>query len=519
MWYRNIITAQQGVMNLDQRLIQNAEQHIMNWIMSSVVDGDLPNADTEFKGQYFLGDLQVPNWLSPYVKSIDHNVNVGAEGGYHASTKTLSIPKTIPKQELFNFIKTMVHEIRHSIDPRNQNTKYMDFIINNFTKPSNVVMLIATDFEKTNIIPNYEQFVLNRLKDYLVNQNQLMEVVSNNELFQKYLADYKKTYDVNTFNKAIEFMKSNKNLYFNNPLEHSSQMGDIKALLSKENLDAVRAYIKKNQGDNVSDLKLRLLLKNGLNPNSINFEAFSTIIQEVSGNQGSSLSQMVKGTQDPNWQSQYLKQVNNAVSVYNTDGNRFKGLVRKENLVQPGVKSNPKFNLEDNAKAIKSRAAFFSKSAQLESLVAKNPRAWSKFIDNPFASRIINANLLGMFKNLGTNSKALSQSMKSWNMQSPYWMLIEPALEFGLYQFGLYLENPNGYSLETDEQKTIKYLNIRINEILADNKIKDKREYFVKNYESYLKILGSMERNELLNKFPVMGFNQFMNIGRNIGQK
>ena len=91
--------------------------------------------------------------------------------------------------------------------------------------------------------------------------------------------------------------------------------------------------------------------------------------------------------------------------------------------------------------------------------------------------------------------------------------------QFGLYQFGLYLENPSAYSLETPEKLIIRQLNARINEIMADPKIRDKRGYFVKNYGSYLKILGSMEKNELLSKFPVMGFDNFMNIGRNIGQK
>ena len=104
-------------------------------------------------------------------------------------------------------------------------------------------------------------------------------------------------------------------------------------------------------------------------------------------------------------------------------------------------------------------------------------------------------------------------------MNSPYWALLEPALEFGLYQFGLFLENPSTYSLETPEQKTIKDLNVKVNEILADNKITDKRGYFLSNYGSYLKTLGSMEQNGLLGKFPVMGFNQFQNISRNIGQR
>ncbi len=522
MWYRNIRIAQQGVMNLNKRLIQDAEQYIINWIKSSIIDGDLPNADPKLKGQYFLGNLQIPEWLSPFVTSIDHNVNVGAAGSYNASTKTLSIPKTIQKLELSNFIKTMVHEIRHSIDPRNQNKKYMDYVLNNFTRPTNIAMFIATDFEKTNIIPSHEQFVLNRLKDYLVSQNQLMEVVSNNELFQNYLAQFKKVYDENTFNKAMESIKTNKSLYFNNPIEHSSQMGDIAKLLSKENLDKVREYLNKNEKKeyrNLSDLKFRLLIKNLANPKSTNFEIFSDILQYVTGNEGAKLSQIVKGTQDPKWQEQYLKQVSNAVSVYNTDGNRFLGLVRKENRVQPGVKSNPKFNLEDNANAMKSRAAFFSKSAQLEALAESNPKAWSRFINFPMVSKMIPKNLSSIFKNIGTGSKSLSQSLRQMPPQSPLWGLLEPALEFGLYQFGLYLENPSAFSLETPEQKLIKDLNARINEIIANPKITDKRGYFIKNYGSYLKTLGSMEQNQLLSKFPVMGFGNFMNIGRNIRQK
>ena len=522
MWYRNIKQAQQGVMNLDKRLIQDAEQNIINWVKSSIVDGDLPNADPKLKGQYFLGDLEIPKWLSPFVTSIDHNVNVGAAGSYNASTKTLSIPKTIQKLELSNFIKTLVHEIRHSIDPRNQNKKYRDYVLNNFTRPTNIAMFIATDFEKTNIIPSHEQFVLNRLKDYLVSQNQLMEVVSNNELFQNYLAQFKKVYDENTFNKAMESIKNNKSLYFNNPIEHSSQMGDIAKLLSKENLDKVREYLNKNEKKeyrNLSDLKFRLLIKNFANPKNTNFEIFSDILQYVTGNESAKLSQIVKGTQDPKWQEQYLKQVSNAVSVYNTDGNRFKGLVRKENRMQPGVKSNPKFNLEDNANAMKTRSAFFSKAAQIESLAEQNPKAWNKFINSNFAMKMISNKLLNAFKTIGTGSKSLSQSIKGLNMNSPLWALLEPALEFGLYQFGLYLENPSAYNLETPEQKTLKDLNARINTIIADPKITDKRGYFIQNYGSYLKTLGSMEQNSLLSKFPVMGFDKFQNIGRNIGQK
>jgi hypothetical protein len=132
---------------------------------------------------------------------------------------------------------------------------------------------------------------------------------------------------------------------------------------------------------------------------------------------------------------------------------------------------------------------------------------------------MISSRIYNLFKGLGSGSKSLSQSLKGLNMNSPYWSLLEPALEFGLYQFGLFLENPSGFSLETPEQKTMKDLNARISTIIADPKITDKRGYFLSNYGSYLKTLGSMEQNSLLSKFPVMGFDKFQNIGRNIGQK
>jgi hypothetical protein len=506
MWYRNIITAQQGVMNLD-RIYQGAEKAITSWLgdMTTL----LPSQPGEVEGGYFeFEDVEVPPFLKKYISTIDHNLPEGALGSYNSRTKSLSLPLRVPKNQYKNLLSTVLHEIRHSIDPRYNNSSLIENYKQLYNLPNALLKQIKNFNYTLGRIPTYEETIR-------------MLMLSNGESVDntRAMEMWKQSYTKEAYNVAKSSFEKQTNLYLNNPLEHSSQMGDIKALLSKENLDTVREFIKKNQGDNVSDLKLRLLLKNGLNPNNLNFEAFSSIIQQVSGNQGSSLSQMVKGTQDPNWQSQYLKQVNNAVSVYNTDGNRFKGLVRKENLVQPGVKSNPKFNLEDNAQAIKTRAAFFSKSAQLESLAENNPRAWNKFINSTFATRMISTKLYNLFKGIGSGSKSLSQSIRGLNMNSPLWALLEPALEFGLYQFGLFLENPSAYNLETPEKMIIGQLNARINEIMSDPKIKDKRGYFVKNYGSYLKILGNMERNELLGKFPVMGFDRFQNIGRNIGQK
>jgi hypothetical protein len=496
MWYRE---AQQGIMNLDTKLIQNAEQLITNWISEWTTQ--VP------EGLVFEKNIEIPPYLKKFISNISHNVPEGALGTFDPKTKTLYLPEILPKNQLSNLISTVLHEVRHSVDPRYNNDKLMDKYRHQYYRPNAIKTEIYNYFAKNSKIPDYGEIISN----YIINSGGNPNNPEVRKIWEEGFT--KSAYDV-----AYKSILQQRDLYLNNPIEHSSQLGDIARLLSKKNLDAVRDHIKRIQGTNLNDIQLRAHLKNGLNPNSRDFEAYSQILQQVSGNQASSLSDIVKSIKDPKWQEQYLKQVSNAVSVYNKD-NRFKGLVRKENRMQPGVKSNPKFNLEDNANAMKSRAAFFSKAAQLESLAESNPRAWNKFINSTFATRMISTKLYNVFKNIGTGSKSLSQSLKGLNMNSPLWALLEPALEFGLYQFGLYLENPSAYNLETPEQKTIKDLNARINEIIADPKIRDKRGYFIQNYGSYLKTLGSMEQNALLGKFPVMGFGNFMNIGRNIGQK
>lgn len=496
MWYKE---AQQGVMNLDTKLIQNAEQLITNWISEWTTQ--VP------EGLVFEKNIEIPPYLKKFIFNISHNVPKGAQGTFDPRTKTLYLPEILPKDQLYNLISTVLHEVRHSVDPRYNNDKLMDKYRHQYYRADAIKKEIIDYFAKYSKIPDYEEIISKLILDTNGNPNNSQNREGWKESFTK------SSYDI-----AFKSIFERRDLYLNNPMEHSSQLGDIARLLSKQNLDAIRDYIKNIQGTNLTDIQLRAHLKNGLNPKSRDFEAYSQILQQVSGNEASSLSDIVKSIKDPKWQEQYLKQVSNAVSVYNKD-NRFLGLVRKENLVQPGVKSNQKFNLEDNANAMKSRAAFFSKSAQLESLAESNPRAWNKFINSTFAKRMISTKLYNVFKNIGTGSKSLSQSLKGLNINSPLWALLEPALEFGLYQFGLYLENPSALSLETPEQKTIRELNARINRIIADPKIQDKREYFIKNYGSYLKTLGSMEQNELLGKFPVIGFNNFMNIGKNIGQK
>lgn len=504
MWYRE---AQRGIMNLD-RMFQGAEQAITSWLQNQVVlvpSG--PNEVYDKNGYFEFENMEIPPFLKKYISKVDHNVAQGTLGTYNPTTKTLSLPLRTPYSQYKNLLSIVLHEIRHSIDPRFNNEALLKKYYQQYTNPNAILTTINNILATNKTAPTYEDFITEFLKNIGLPTDT-----------QQWRDKAKENFPESNFMAALNAKAQNKDLYFNNPLEHSSQMGDIKALLSKENLDKVRELMKK-QKTNYSDDQLRILLKNGLNPKSKSFEAFSQLLQVVSGNQASSLSTIVNNTKDPNWQKQYLKQVSDAVSVYNTDGNRFKGLVRKENRLQPGVKSNPKFNLEDNANSMKSRSAFFSKAAQIESLAEQNPKAWNKFINSNFAMKMISNKLLNAFKTIGTGSKSLSQSIKGLNMNSPLWALLEPALEFVLYQFGLYLENPSAYNLETPEQKTIRELNTRINTIIADPKIQDKRGYFIQNYGSYLKTLGSMEQNALLGKFPVMGFNNFMNVGKNIGQR
>jgi len=218
------------------------------------------------------------------------------------------------------------------------------------------------------------------------------------------------------------------------------------------------------------------------------------------------------------FESMDARKTSNGAPAYSLNPRLFKQLAKKYFLPEILIDSL----LSDGARVdqvAQNKSAFFAKAAQIEQLAVQNPKAWERFINSTFATRMISNKVYNVFKNIGTGSKSLSQSMKGLNMQSPYWMLIEPALEFGLYQFGLFLENPSAYKLETDESSRIKQLNARINEILADNKIPDKKGYFMKNYGSTLKTLGTMEQNQLLSKFPVMPFNSLMGIGQNIGQK
>jgi len=470
--------AQQGVMNLD-KIIPNAEQSIINWINQYLKDGDLPNADPQYKGRYYFDELPIPKWLSPFVKNIDWNTKEFGAAFYDIQTKTLGLPKSTNKQSLNQIYLSVLHELRHSIDPRFRNSNYMSNNFDKYYKPWLIKDLL--NFDINNKPQSYDEFLSDRLRDYLREKyNNIDENAINPEELKKIKNNLRRWYSKEAYDKALFALKNNIDLHSRMPIEHSSKLGDLKFLLNKNNLDAIKIkYFKDMSNKEWQDY----LSKSLLNINSKEFEYISSLLGEDTGYE---FSKTVKNANNQKWYDQYKKLVSNSILAYSDENNR---------------------------------KSFFSKAAQLESLVAKNPKAWNKFINSNVATRIISSKVYLLFKNLGANSKALSQSLKGLNLNSPYWQLLEPALEFGLYQFGLYLENPSVYRFETFENSIIRQLNDKINEIIADSKIRNKREYFVKNYGSYLKMLGSMEQNELLSKFPIMSYDRFMNIGRNIGQK
>jgi hypothetical protein len=493
MWYRKIILAEQGMFDPKTSTGQSLKSLLEN-IISNSYENDVLNLETLNKN---LATSELKEYVSKFVPEYGSQNNAR----YDQNTKTMYLKLSLKKEALISFAK---HELIHGADPRlkqvgpGKKFKTIDEMNQHY----------GNQWEKSGRSRYYDPLEVTAWRQQFedafdtknlkaIYDNFYKNVPNGEDLFKKELKEFidsLRNFSVNYDNALLEIdLKFDENPNLNQSIE-------------KEIFDKYK-----------------------LNPKSIS--KWTKMVQKTSGIQ---ISEAIYGIKDPKFYSNLNKYLSNKY-VYleyilknlpiptdplkNTDRNRYKSLVRKENLVQPGVKSNPKFNLADNANAIKSREAFFGKASQIEALAAKNPKAWERFINSNFAMRMISGKIYNLFKGVGSGSKSLSQSIRGLNMNSPYWALLEPALEFGLYQFGLFLENPSAYSLETPEQKTIKDLSAKVNEILADNKISDKRGYFLSNYGSYLKSLGSMEQNQILSKFPVMGFNQFQNIGRNIGQR
>jgi hypothetical protein len=501
MWYRNVKVAQMGILNLSKHLFQGAEETIANWVKNDVlINGDLPNMPDQYRGKYVWNDLEVPSWLKGVVRGIDHNVSAGRGAVFNTETRILSVPQVIDKKTLQIFINRILHEIRHSVDPRFNKPEVLRQI-NKQMQPQIIYRNILDNFMNTKqVISSYDQYIIFLYSKY----NNLNDARADPSKFLKTINDIKTVISELDFNKAKDAFLAGHDLYVDNTIEHPNQLGDVRGLLSKEFLDGV----KQKYYSKMDVQQWKSYLRNTLtNINSPNFEKLSNQIQEISNNDGLSISYIVKNTKDKNWNKKYLSQIAGVLGQYEVT-NPLSVLVRRENRVVP-----------NNPNAAKNLQTYLTKASQLEQLAAQNLGAWSKFINNPALSKIINKDVLGMLKNIGSGSKSLSQSLRQMPPQSPLWGLLEPALEFGLYQFGLYLENPSAYNLQSQEQSTISQLNTAIAKILADNKITDKKGYFMQNYGSTLKTLGTMEQSQLLNKFPVMPFNQGLNIMKNIGQK
>jgi hypothetical protein len=140
-----------------------------------------------------------------------------------------------------------------------------------------------------------------------------------------------KTFPEEAYNIALKSIFNGNNLYLNNPIEHPSQLGDVRNLLNKNVLDSVKQkYYPQSTPEQWKEY-----LKNSLaKPGSQEFENLSNQIQEVSGNQGNTISTVVKGTKDPKWQRQYLNQVSNAVNQYQVPENAFKNFSGAVNQYQ-----------------------------------------------------------------------------------------------------------------------------------------------------------------------------------------
>ena len=493
MWYRYIKIAEQGMFDPKTSTGQSLKSLLEN-IISNSYENDVLNLETLNKN---LATSELKEYVSKFVPEYGSQNNAR----YDQNTKTMYLKLSLKKEALISFAK---HELIHGADPRlkqvgpGKKFKTIDEMNQHYGNqwkksgrsryydPLEVTawrQQFEDAFDTKNLKAIYDNFYKN--------------VPNGEDLFKKELKEFidsLRTFSVNYDNALLEIDRK----FDENP--------NLNQSIEKEIFDKYK-----------------------LNPKSIS--KWTKMVQKTSGIQ---ISEAIYGIKDPKFYSNLNKYLSNKY-VYleyilknlpiptdplkNTGVNRYKSLVRKENLVQPSVNSNPKFNLEDNASAIKTNAEFFNKAAQIESLAEQNPKAWNRFINSNFATRMISTKLYNLFKNAGSGSKSLSQSLKGLNMNSPLWALLEPALEFGLYQFGLYLENPSAYNLETPEKLIIRQLNTKIKQIIADPKIRDKRKYFIQNYSSYLKMLGSMEQNELLSKFSVMSYDKFMNIGNNIGQK
>lgn len=316
MWYKK---AQQGVMNLDKRLTPGADQAISQWIYDSTVvlhpkPGETENRYIEFER------VEIPPFLQKYVNKVSHNVPEGSLGSYDPYTKTLNLPLRVPLSQQQNLSNLIFHEIRHAVDPRFQNTKLMSQYNNKFLKPESMQKKMFQFFMSTGKFPEYDDVINSMMIDVGFDPND----ANIKSMIQK-------SWPIEAYSIAHKSILSGQNLYLNNPLEHSSQLGDVRNLLNKNVLDSVKQkYYPQSTPEQWKEY-----LKNSLSkPGSQEFENLSNQIQDVSGNQGNSIATVIRQTKDPKFQRQYLNQVSNAVNQYQVPQNTFKNFSGAVNQFQ-----------------------------------------------------------------------------------------------------------------------------------------------------------------------------------------
>ena len=313
MWYKK---AQQGIMNLDKRLVPGAEQAIASWLQDMTTL--LPSKPGEAEGRYFeFENVEIPPYLKQYISKIDHNVPDGALGSYDPHTKTLKLPLRVPRNQYNNLLSTVLHEIRHSVDPRFSNPKLLSKYNEQFYKPDTIKKKMFESFMMTGSFPSYDD-VINKM-------------IADVGLDPSFKSTIQKSWPQEAYSSALNSIVKQKDLYLNNPIELPSQLGDVRNLLNKNVLDSVKQkYYPQSTPEQWKEY-----LKNSLaKPGSQEFENLSNQIQEVSGNQGNTISTVVKGTKDPKWQRQYLNQVSNAVNQYQVPENAFKNFSGAVNQYQ-----------------------------------------------------------------------------------------------------------------------------------------------------------------------------------------
>ena len=177
-------------MNLD-RIFQGAEQAITSWLRDMTTL--LPSEPGELPGGYFeFENVEVPPFLKKYVDKISHNVPEGALGSYNPYTKTLTIPKRVPRNQYNNLLSTLLHEIRHAIDPRNNNEALLEKYKQQYTLPDAVRKKMFELYKSTGRIASHEEILSKLILD------------SGGDLNNPYTVEYfKKRYPLSIYNEGL----------------------------------------------------------------------------------------------------------------------------------------------------------------------------------------------------------------------------------------------------------------------------------------------------------------------------